>query len=166
MRKVSAYTGVALAALFSAVPGAHAASPVPNNFDVTVNLNSQCEATNDGSQTVDFGDYDAFQVAAKPQTTSALLNFKCTRGFFGIPTVTFDTVNGTAAGVGVLVGLRYTLTSTPGLVAGGAPETGTLDGTADTRTYTITGSIDGGQAGACGAASCVGTHTRQLILTY
>ena len=83
--------------------------------------------------------------------------------------VTFDTVDGnsTALGVGVLAGLQYQLTSTPGGVVAGAAETGTLDGTADTRDYVITGSIPGGQAGACATASCAGvTHVRQLILTY
>lgn len=136
-----------------------------NNFNVSTSLSSQCSATNSGSTTVDFGTYTAFQVAALP-STSVNLQFQCTRGF--APTsVAFDTVNGTAAGVGVLVGLQYTLTAgAPSTVAGTAATTSTI-GTGDAVTYAVSGSMPGNQAGACATATCGPTsHVRTLIVTF
>src|SRR5476651_384916 len=118
----------AVAAAFATVPTAQAAT-TPNNFNVSTTLTSQCAATNSGTTTVDFGTYVAFQGTAQA-STSVNLQFQCTRGF--APTsVAFDTVNGTAAGVGVLAGLQYTLSAgAPGTVAG-SPATVTSIGTGD-----------------------------------
>ncbi len=136
-----------------------------NNFNVSTSLSSQCSATNSGSTTVDFATYTAFQVA--PQTsTSVNLQFQCTRGFAPVSTA-FDTVNGTAAGVGVLVGLQYTLTAgSASIVAGTAATTATI-GTGDAVTYAVSGSMPAGQAGACATATCGPTsHVRTLIVTF
>lgn len=106
-------TLVAAAAFSTLVPTAHAQT-ASNNFDVTVNLSSQCRAANNGTQTVDFGTYTAFQAGIQGSSTANLV-FDCTRGF-APTTVAFDTVNGTAAGVGVLAGLQYTLTAAAAVV--------------------------------------------------
>ena len=136
-----------------------------NNFNVSTSLSSQCSATNSGSTTVDFATYTAFQVA--PQTsTSVNLQFQCTRGFAPMSTA-FDTLNGTAAGVGVLVGLQYTLTAgSASIVAGTAATTATI-GTGDAVTYAVSGTMPAGQAGTCATATCGPTsHVRTLIVTF
>jgi hypothetical protein len=146
------------------IPTAQAAT-TSNNFNVSTTLTSQCAATNSGTTTVDFGTYVAFQ--ATPQAGSPVnLTFQCTRGF--APTsVAFDTVNGTAAGVGVLVGLQYTLSAgAPGTVAG-APATVTSIGTGDAVTYAVSGTMPPLQAGTCVTASCGPTSVvRTLIVTF
>jgi spore coat protein U-like protein len=157
---LSAATATAVAMAFPA-----AAATTNNDFNVSVSLTSACQALNSGTQTVDFGTYAAFQVAAKT-SSSVNLTFQCTRGF--APTsVAFDAVNGTAAGVGVLQGLQYTLTAgAPGTAAGTAASV-TSTGTGDTVTYAVSGSMPGGQAGTCVTASCGPTsHVRTLIVTY
>jgi hypothetical protein len=148
-----------LAALF--IPAAHAVN-VTNNFTVAVNLSSQCRASNNNTQTIDFGTYTAF-VGPSVAAPTAALTFDCTRGF--APTsVAFDTTNGLATGEGVLAGLQYGLSAAAAVVTNGNAATTASIGTADSRSYTVTGSMAAGQAGtgAGGAAS----HIRQLIVTY
>jgi hypothetical protein len=157
-------TAAAVAAAFAMVPAAQAAT-TNNNFNVSTTLTSQCAATNSGTTIVDFGTYVAFQVGVQP-STSVNLTFQCTRGF--APTsVAFDIVNGTAAGVGVLAGLQYTLTAgAPGTLAGIAATTATT-GTGDVVTYAVSGTMPGGQAGTCATASCGPTSIlRTLIVTF
>ncbi|HUP29717.1 MAG TPA: spore coat protein U domain-containing protein [Usitatibacter sp.] len=161
MKKILASTVAAIAIL---APAANAAT-TSNSFNVSVSLTSQCSASNSGTTTVDFGTYTAFQIAAQG-STSVNLNFNCTRGF--APTsVAFDVVNGTAAGVGVLAGLQYTLTAgAPSTVGGTAATTATI-GTGDAVTYAVSGSMPAAQAGTCAAASCGPTsHVRTLIVTF
>jgi hypothetical protein len=162
MKKILATAVVA--ALSAMIPAVQAAT-TNNNFNVSTSLSSQCAATNSGTTTVDFGTYTAFQVGAQAGTP-VNLTFQCTRGF--APTsVAFDVVNGTAAGVGVLVGLQYTLSAgAPGTVAGTAATTASI-GTGDVVTYAVSGSMPAGQAGACATASCGPTsHVRTLIVTF
>jgi len=152
-------------ALFAVTAPAINAATAVNNFDVSVTLNSQCKATNSGTTTVDFGDYTAFQATAATGTPVGL-TFDCTRNFS--PTsVEFDTTNGTAAGVGVLQGLQYTLTAAaPTSVAGTAASTTSI-GTADVKTYNITGTMPANQAGDCATGSCGPvSHQRTLIVTF
>lgn len=150
--------------LAAVIPAANAAT-TSNNFQVSVSLNSQCKATNSGTTTVDFGTYTAFQAGAATGTP-VNLTFDCTRTFSPV-SAAFDVVNGTAAGVGVLQGLQYTLTAAaPTSVAGTAASTATI-GTADVKTYNITGTMPGLQAGTCATAACGPTaHTRTLIVTF
>ena len=150
-------------ALFA--PAVEAASTVNNNFTVSVNLSSRCVATNSGATTLDFGTYTAFQGAAQSPAAPVTLAFDCTRGLAPV-SVAFDTVNGTAAGVGVLAGLQYGLsTGAAATVAGIAASTATI-GTADAVSYSVTGSMPANQAGTCGTATCAASHTRTLIVTY
>lgn len=161
LRTAALATIVAIVAL---IPGAQAAT-TSNNFNVTVTLTSQCAATNSGGTTVAFGTYVAFQAAAQP-ATGVNLTFQCTRGFS--PTsVAFDTVNGTAAGVGVITGLQYTLTAAgPTSVAGTAASTATI-GTGDVKTYAISGTMPPLQAGDCATTSCTpAAVVRTLIVTF
>jgi len=154
----------AVAAIVVLIPGAEAAT-TSNNFNVTVTLTSQCAATNSGTTTVAFGTYTAFQAAAQPGS-AVNLTFQCTRGFPPV-SVAFDVVNGTAAGVGVIQGLQYTLTAAaPTTVAGTAATTATI-GTGDIKTYAVTGTMPAGQAGTCATPSCgPTTQVRTLIVTF
>lgn len=157
---------VALASMFGAMASpVMAATTASNAFDVTVNLTSQCRQTNTGTQTVDFGPYEAFRVGAQASATNANLTFECTRGF--TPTsAAFDTVNGTAAGVGVITGLQYALSIAAPTTAAGTAASNVTIGTGDTKTYAVSGSMPGDQAGTCAGPTCAGSHTRTLILTF
>jgi spore coat protein U-like protein len=162
MKKILATAVVA--AISAMIPVAQAAT-TNNNFNVSVTLTSQCAATNSGTTTVAFGTYTAFQAAAQPGS-AVNLTFQCTRGF--APTsVAFDTVLGTAAGVGVLQGLQYTLSAgAPGTVAG-TPATVATTGSGDVVTYAVSGTMPAGQAGSCATASCGPiAQLRTLIVTF
>ncbi|HLX24891.1 MAG TPA: hypothetical protein VKR38_16200 [Usitatibacter sp.] len=155
----------ALAAAFAWVLPAAQAATTSNNFNVSVTLTSQCAATNSGTTTVSFGTYTAFQATAAT-SNSVNLTFQCTRGFSPV-SAAFDIVNGTAAGVGVVQGLQYTLTAgAPTTTAGTAATTATI-GTGDIKTYAVSGTMPAGQAGQCAAASCgPTTQLRTLIVTF
>jgi hypothetical protein len=163
-RRATAWLSAVAVAFAAVIPFADAAT-TSSNFTVSVTLSSQCAATNSGTTTVSFGTYTAFQGAAQG-SNSVNLTFQCTRGFAPV-SVAFDTVNGTAAGVGVLQGLQYTLTAAaPTLAAGTAATTATI-GTGDIRTYAVSGSMPANQAGTCATSSCgPTTHTRTLIVTF
>jgi len=150
-------------ALASAIPAT--AGTVSNGFTVSVNLSSRCIATNASAPTLDFGTYTAFQAAAATPATPVTMTFDCTRGLAPV-SVAFDTTNGTAAGVGVLVGLQYGLTASSAVTTAGTAASTTTIGTADAVSYSISGSMPANQAGTCGAATCAGSHTRTLIVTY
>ena len=150
-------------ALATAIPAS--AGTVSNGFNVSVNLASRCIATNVSAPTLDFGSYTAFQASAATPATPVTLTFDCTRGLAPV-SVAFDTTNGTAAGVGVLVGLQYSLSASAASVINGTAASTTSIGTADAVSYSVTGSMPALQAGSCGAATCAGTHLRTLIVTY
>jgi hypothetical protein len=163
-RRRTAWLRAAAAAFVAFTPFADAAT-TSSNFTVQVTLSSQCAATNSGTTTVSFGTYTAFQGAAQG-SNSVNLTFQCTRGFAPV-SVAFDVVNGTAAGVGVLAGLQYTLTAAPPTLTAGTAATTATIGTGDIRTYAVSGSMPANQAGTCGASSCGPlTHTRTLIVTF
>jgi len=150
-------------ALASAIPAS--AGTVSNGFTVSVNLSSRCIATNASAPTLDFGTYTAFQGSAAAPATPVTMTFDCTRGLAPV-SVAFDTTNGTAAGVGVLVGLQYSLSASSATTVAGTAASTTTIGSADAVSYSVTGSMPANQAGTCGAATCAGTHTRTLIVTY
>lgn len=164
MRNVLLKSLLAATSLAMTVPVAQSAT-TSNTFNVSVTLTSMCEATNSGSTTVAFGTYTAFQQSAL-SATGVSLTFRCTRGF--APTgMAFDTVNGTAAGVGVLGGLQYALTAATPVTTNGTAASATSIGTGDTVTYGISGSMPADQAGACSTSSCTPTaQQRTLIVTF
>jgi hypothetical protein len=160
-------TAAAVATAFAIVPNALAATSASNNFNVTTTLTSQCTATNSGSQTVDFGTYIAFQGTAQTGTPVNLL-FQCTRNFTPA-SVAFDTLAGTAAGVGVITGLQYTLTAASATISSGTAASTAPGGigTGDVRTYAITGTMPAGQAGDCAGGTCTPAAViRTLIVTF
>lgn len=170
MKKFLISTVTAAALLASAAPAA-IATTVTSDFTVSVQLAAQCQALNTGTQTVDFGTYTAFGSA---KSASANLTFNCTRGL-AVPTFSFDTINGSAAGYGVLAGLNYGLSATDTRTAGSAASAvaGGV-GSATLHTVTISGTMAAGQAGEClaadsTAANCESTptsHVRTLTVTY
>lgn len=142
----------AVAATFgAAIPAAQAAT-VTQPFNVTVTLTSVC--TMGAITDLAFGTYTAFQAGIQTATpTTATLT--CTRGLTGV-TANFDTTapGSTAAvaaanavGAGVIQGLQYDITATPGAVVPGAAATASFIGGADTRPYSITGTMPANQAG-------------------
>ena len=156
----------AMAAMFGAMIPAAQAATTSNNFNVSVTLTSMCEVTNNATTTLSFGTYIAFQAGAQSSVAPVSLAFRCTRGFAPVSTA-FDIVNGTAAGVGVLQGLQYSLTTGAAVTVGGTAATTATIGTGDAVTYSVSGSMPALQAGACAAASCGPTsHVRTLIVTF
>ena len=166
--KITLWMLAGLASLLAVVPTAQAAT-VAGNFNVTVSLTSVCTigAIND----LAFGTYTAFQVGVQTATpTSATLT--CTRGLTGF-TAAFDTVaaGATAAatatnaiGAGVLAGLQYDITATPGTVTSGTAATDSSIGTSYSHPYTISGTMPSAQAGVLSAG--LQTQLRTLTITY
>lgn len=90
--------------------------------------------------------YTSFQATAAAASTS--FDVRCTSA---LPyTMSLDTTSAT------LLGLTYTL-SVP---------TGTYIGTGVPQIYSISGSIAAGQAGTCATATCTGTDTHTLTISY
>jgi spore coat protein U-like protein len=151
------------AMLTISLPASQAAD-ISNTFAVTVSLTSQCRAKDSGTKTLAFGTYTAFQTGAQ-SATGINIEFECTRGF--APTsVAFDTTNGTAIGGGVLAGLNYDIDFAAAVVTAGTAATSAAAsiGTADLRSYAITGTMPANQAGA--TATGEQSHNRMLIVTY
>jgi len=90
--------------------------------------------------------YTSFQAA--PAAASTTFGVNCTTG---VPyTMSLDATSGT------LVGLSYGL----------ALSQSAATGSGASQTYSINGSIAGGQAGTCGTASCAASDIRTLTITY
>jgi len=161
--------GASLSATFTGpfylrVPGSQPVDPAGSYTDtVTVTLNPQgggntvtapmsvTVITTNSCQisvppgNVDFT-YTSFQVAASAAGT--LYGVRCTTA---LPyTMALDATSGT------LLGLSYMLSLS----------SSSSTGTGFTQTYTIDGSIAGGQAGTCATAVCTGSQTRTLTVTY
>jgi spore coat protein U-like protein len=159
-----------LASMLTLIPATQAAT-VAGNFNVTVSLTSVCTVAAVGN--LAFGTYVAFQGAiqnAAPVTAT----LSCTRGMSpGGITASFDSAAGgstaaaaatNAVGAGVLAGLQYDITATPGTPVSGIAATATYIGTTDSRPFTIAGSMPAGQAGVATAA--LATQLRTLTITY
>jgi hypothetical protein len=146
--------GMIAVALFAGmVPAAQAATSGPHSFNVTVTLTSACTLPA-AITPLAFGTYTAFQGAALVATPTAA-TFSCTRGLTGI-TANFDTAApgstaaapaATAVGAGVIQGLQYGITATPGTVTAGTAASASSIGTADTRVFDIAGIMAANQAG-------------------
>jgi hypothetical protein len=158
-----------LASMLTLVPATQAAT-VAGNFNVTVSLTSLC--TISAVSDLAFGTYTAFQTGAQT-ATPVTATLSCTRGLLpsGI-TAAFDTLaaNSTAAaaatnavGAGVLAGLQYDIAAAPGAVIPGAAATASSIGAADSRPFTISGTMPAAQAGDATAAS---PQVRTLTITY
>jgi hypothetical protein len=166
--KKSILIAAGLTSALAFVPVAQAAS-VGGNFNVTVSLTSVC--TMGTVSDLAFGTYTAYQAGVQTAVpTTATLS--CTRGLTGF-TAAFDTVaaGSTAAsasinavGAGVLAGLQYDITATPGAVTAGTAATASSIGTSESHAYTISGSMPSSQAGVLSAG--VQTQVRTLTITY
>jgi spore coat protein U-like protein len=113
-------------------------------FNVSIDVRAACEITNAPGD-LSFS-YVAFQAAAVPASTTYAV--RCTNG--SPYSMALDASSST------LLGLTYTLSLSATNVTG----------TGNSQTFTINGSIAGGQAGTCATASCSGTQTRTLTITY
>lgn len=167
------FISAAMATMLGAMIPASQAATVSQPFNVTVTLTSVCTMATIGN--LAFGTYVAFQGTAQTATpTTATLT--CTRGLTGV-TANFDTAapGSTAAtaatnavGAGVIAGLEYNITATPGGTgtAAGTAATASSIGTAATMVYDIAGTMPSGQAGTCTTTSCTATQARTLTVTY
>ena len=127
MNKLLATLLVSITLLASTISTTQAAT-VAQPFNVTVTLTSVCTMAAIGD--LAFGTYTAFQAGVQTATpTTATLT--CTRGLAGV-TANFDTAapGSTAAaaaanavGAGVLAGLQYNITATPGATVAGTAAT-------------------------------------------
>jgi spore coat protein U-like protein len=118
--------------------------PPSTTFNVTVVVPTTCQISVPPGN-VDFA-YTSLQAA--PSAANTTYGVRCTSA---TPyTMSLD------PSPGPLLGLNYTL-SLP--VTSGT-------GTGLTQTYTIDGSIAGGQAGTCATASCSGSQLRTLTVSY
>lgn len=154
---------IAAAAVAAAFAPAASAQSLSGDVEVKVNLTSKCRVKAGGPAVVDFGVYQAFGAVVNAPTST--VTFQCTRSFGGTPTATWDAVGGTAAGVGVIEGLQYTLSVTAGARTGGTAASVTTTGTPDEVAYTVGGTMPAGQAGT-GAGGTVQTATRTLLVTF
>jgi spore coat protein U-like protein len=113
-------------------------------FTVTVITTNSCQiATPPGNINLT---YTSFQAGAAAANTS--FGVRCTTA---LPyTMALDATSGT------IVGLNYTL----------ALSQASATGNGVTQTYSVNGNIAGGQAGTCSTASCSGSQTRTLTVTY
>lgn len=115
------------------------------NFGVSVITTNTCQISVPPGN-VSFT-YTAFQ--AGPALASTTYGVRCTTA---LPyTMSLDATSGT------LLGLNYTLSLSP--ASSGS-------GTGATQTYTINGSIAGGQAGTCATGVCSGSQARTLTLSW
>jgi spore coat protein U-like protein len=114
-------------------------------FGVTVLTTNTCQLSVPPGD-VNFA-YTSFQPGAA--NASASLGVRCTTG---LPyTLALDAPGGT------LLGLSYTLSIAPSSAG---------NGTGATQTYSINGTIAGGQGGVCVAGVCSGSQTRTLTLSW
>lgn len=114
------------------------------SFNVTVITTANCQFST-FPQSLNFA-YTSFQ--APPVSANTLFGVQCTTA---LPyTLSFDAVSN------VLLGLTYTLA----LSASSATGNGTP------QSFTVTGTIAGGQAGTCATANCSASQTRTLTITY
>ncbi len=167
------WRGLIVAALFTGMmPAAQAATSGPHSFNVTVALTSVCTLPV-AITPLAFGTYVAFQGGVQTATATSA-SFTCTRGLTGI-TANFDTAapgstaaaaNTNAVGAGVIQGLQYDITATPGTVTAGTAATASTIGTADTRVFGITGTMPAGQAGDPSVTGNPSPQARTLTLTF
>ena len=155
--KLIRIAGLAAAALAFG-SGAFAQSTA--SVDVKVTLTSKCQwsgGTTPTGLTVNFGTYTAFQVADLTPTTPPTFTVQCTRNST-TPTATWDTPASST-----VAGLAYTLNAPAATTVTGAAASGSTGAGADTVTFTLGGTIVGGQAGDATAGTTV---TRTLTMSF
>ncbi len=163
------------AAVLAAVP-AHAASPAVGTFVVTAPLSPDCTVVSSGALT--FGSYTA--LGGVVSASGPVIVLTCTRGLMaagattavltGTGVFTGGAVSKTPAalaqvGAGVVNGLQYLVSNVTTATAGVAPDAANLTTitSGDATTFTFSGSIPAGQAGA---VTPIATETVTLTVTY
>jgi spore coat protein U-like protein len=119
-------------------------STANNTFPVSISTPATCNVTTPPTSLA-FGTYVAMGPAV-----NASSNFAVTCTTYLPYTMSLD------APAGVIAGLQYnvSLSSTA------------ATGTGAVQTHTINGSVPAGQAGTCAGATCGGSQTRTLMITY
>lgn len=113
-------------------------------FNVNVITTNSCQITT-APGNMSFV-YTSFQAATVNASTT--FDARCTTG---LPyTMALDVTSGTLLGLNYLLSLPVASATGNGIV----------------RTFTINGSIAGAQAGTCAAATCAGSQTRTLTISY
>ena len=137
MKKHFLYAVAMIAALFSAIPSAHAVSPVTGTFDVVINLTPDCTVDTTAAVAGAVFNYTSFQPGNA--TFSTGFDVKCTNTL-PITSVTLDSL----AVIDAATNLSYTLA----LVGVPATGSGTI------QTVTVNGTMALGQGGTCALALC------------
>ena len=112
-------------------------------FPVTINVTASCRISTAPGNII--FNYTSFGAAANASTT---FGATCTSA---LPyTMTLDATSGT------LLGMNYSL----------ALSAASATGTGVQQTYTISGSMAGGQAGTCATSACTATQSHTLTISY
>lgn len=130
----------------------------PWTFPVDLSVPTSCRIKTPPGN-IDFGTYPAF--SSSTLKAFAVLDVQCTASSLAI---TLD-IGPTAGGVVPNTGLNYSLAINTTSIGGSNP-LATTSGATGTRTFYINGTMPAGQAGTCANASCLGSDTRTLTVTY
>lgn len=165
MKKLAVCMAVASAAL---LPLSAQAATVNGPFTVSVLFTPSCTVTSTGS-TIAFT-YTAFAAAVGPTTISAPIAVQCSRGFGATIAAAYDNAGAAEGLIGTATStnLRYTLSAiTKGAVVAGTAATAAAIGTADTTSWTFSGSLPSQAGNAAPNTPLVAvTATRNLVLTF
>ena len=152
-----------------ALPLSAQAATINGPFTVSVLFTPSCTVTSAGS-TIAFT-YTAFAAAVGPVNLSTPIAVQCSRGFGATIAAAYDGVGAPAEGLigtATSTNLRYTLSAITKLaVAAGTPATAAINGTADTTSWTFSGSLPSQAGNAVPNTPLVAvTATRHLVLTF
>jgi spore coat protein U-like protein len=126
------------------ITATYGTSTATNTFPVSIATPASCNVTTPPGN-VAFGTYVAMGSAVNAST-----NFTVTCTTYLPYTMSLD------QGSGVIAGLQYQVSlSTTSASGNGAPQT-----------HSINGTVPAGQAGSCTGATCSGSQTRTLTITY
>ncbi|MFL6691760.1 MAG: hypothetical protein ACJ8GO_02255 [Ramlibacter sp.] len=129
-------------------------------FNVKVNFTGTCQADNTTTPAVDFGTYTAFGSPSVVAPTAGV-SFKCSRGL--APSAVVISSSNAATATGAVAGLAYSVT-----VGAGVKSAGTISTAQDYDkfTYTVTGTMASGQAGAGGTTPTAASVNETLVITF
>lgn len=130
------------------------AATVTGNFDVTINLTSACRlTTSPGNITLA---YTSFGAAPTPVTSDFAVQCTNTLPY----TMSIGSANATIASINLNYDLVIRNTGDT------ADVTGSQTAGAAATSYKIKASMTAGQQGTCATATCSGTDSRVLTITY
>ena len=150
------------------LPFSAQAATINGPFTVSVLFTPSCTVTSAGS-TIAFT-YTAFAAAVGPINLSTPIAVQCSRGFGATIAAAYDLAGAAEGLIGTALStnLRYTLSAiTKNAVVAGTAATAAANGTADTTSWTFTGSLPLQAGNAVPNTPLVAVPaTRNLVLTF